>query len=199
MSDFDDALAAAREGDEGGFVTLFRCVQPALLRYLRVVGGPCADDVASDTWVSVVRSLPRFSGDEQGWRAWVLTIARARLHDEQRRAARRPVPVDCEVLLADEADLVDVALAVEHSQSTRAALALVARLPRDQAEVVLLRHVVGLDVAHTARVVGKRAGTVRVTAHRGLKRLAELLQPAAGPAGTDAPVPVGNASDGRSD
>ena len=39
--------------------------------------------------------------------------------------------------------------------------------------MVLLRHVAGFDVPTTARVLGKKAGTVRVAAHRGLARLAE--------------------------
>ena len=195
MSSFADVLAAARKGDEDAFVVLFRSVQPALLRYLRAVGGPLAEDVASDTWLSVVRSLSRFSGDEQGWRAWVFTIARARLHDEQRRAVRRPIPVDSELALDGEADPADVESIVEEGLATRAALALVARLPREQAEVVLLRHVVGLDVEHTARVVGKRPGTVRVAAHRGLRRLSDLL----GEARELTAVRAGNANDASGD
>ena len=54
-----------------------------------------------------------------------------------------------------------------------AALALIARLPRDQAEAVLLRVVVGLDAKAAAKVLGKRAGAVRTAAHRGLRALAE--------------------------
>ncbi len=60
--------------------------------------------------------------------------------------------------------------------STRAALAVIGQLPHDQAEVVLLRVVAGLDVEQVARVVGKRPGAVRVLAHRGLRRLAERLE-----------------------
>jgi RNA polymerase sigma-70 factor (ECF subfamily) len=48
-------------------------------------------------------------------------------------------------------------------------------LPRDQAEVVLLRVVAGLDVAQVATITGKRPGTVRVVAHRALRRLARRL------------------------
>ena len=61
---------------------------------------------------------------------------------------------------------------------TAAAIALIARLPRDQAEAVLLRAVVGLDAGSAGKVLGKRAGAVRVAAHRGLKTLARLLSEA---------------------
>jgi RNA polymerase sigma-70 factor (ECF subfamily) len=59
--------------------------------------------------------------------------------------------------------------------STRAALGLVATLPRDQAEAITLRVVAWLDVSQVAELMGKRLGTVRVLTHRGLRRLAEQL------------------------
>ena len=51
----------------------------------------------------------------------------------------------------------------------------IARLPQDQAEAVVLRVVMGLDAKTAADTLGKRPGAVRTAAHRGLKKLAELL------------------------
>ncbi len=51
--------------------------------------------------------------------------------------------------------------------STETAIARIATLPPDQAEVVLLRVLAGLGVAEVARIMGKRPGTVRVLQHRG--------------------------------
>jgi RNA polymerase sigma-70 factor (ECF subfamily) len=172
---FADHLAAAQRGDEDAFAELFRCVQPQLLRYLHAMAGGAADDVAAETWVSVIKALHKFRGDETGWRSWVFTIARARLVDARRQAARVAIPVDTEVALGTQADPVDVTEYVEELVSTEFALALIGQLPRDQAEAVLLRHVAGLDVPHVAHVLGKRPGAVRVATHRGLKRLAQLL------------------------
>ena len=59
--------------------------------------------------------------------------------------------------------------------STRAALALIATLPADQAEAIALRVVAGLEVSRVAEIMGKRPGTVRVLTHRGLRRLAARL------------------------
>lgn len=173
--DFERWLAAAKQGDEDAFVVLFRSVQPALLRYLRSLGGPLAEDAAAETWVSVVRGLDRFSGDESGWRAWVMTIGRARLRDAQRKAARTPIPIDVAEVYAAVPDSVDVVASVEEIFSTEAALGLIGRLPPDQGEAVLLRYVAGLDVARTAEVLGKKPGAVRVATHRGLRRLATVL------------------------
>lgn len=175
VPEFASRLAAAQAGDEAAFVELFRSVQPSLLRYLTTLGGGLAEDVASDTWVTVVRGLGAFRGDEKGWRSWVFTIAHSRLRDAQRKAARTPMPVDTDDLLRDRAGIVDVGAEIEEMFSTEAALELIGCLPKEQAEVVLLRHVAGMEVAEVAAVVGKRPGTVRVTAHRALKKLADLL------------------------
>ena len=174
-SEFERRLRAAQDGDEACFTELFRSVQPRLLRYLRTVGGGLADDVAAETWLAVVRGLQRFSGDEAQWNAWVFTIARARLVDARRKAARAAVPVDGDILAGVVPAVADISGTVEEMFSTEAALSLIATLPRHQAEVVLLRYVAGLDVGRTADVLGRRPGAVRVTAHRALKRLAGLL------------------------
>jgi RNA polymerase sigma-70 factor, ECF subfamily len=172
---FPAVLAAAQGGDERAFAVLWRELQPAVLRYLRVAAPAAAEDLAGDTWVSVIRGLARFRGDEHDFRAWVFTAARHRAIDWHRQAVRRPsssLPVE---LLTDRPAPDDPAAEVLEAQSTRAALALLAELPADQAEVVALRVLGGLGVAEVARITGKRPGAVRVLAHRGLRRLAQRL------------------------
>ena len=78
-------------------------------------------------------------------------------------------------LLAEQPDTGDTATTALDALSTRNAIAMIASLPCDQAEAVLLRAVVGLDARTAGEVLGKRAGTVRVAAHRGLERLAKQL------------------------
>jgi RNA polymerase sigma-70 factor (ECF subfamily) len=177
---FRSVLAGAQRGDETAFACLFRDVQPALLRYLRVTT-PDAEDVAGETWAAVVSGLRGFRGDEEAFRAWLFTIARHRAADAGRSRHRRPaIPVDPNEAVLTEAagrpaapDTAEVAL---EGISTRAALALVAELPPDQAEIIMLRVVAGLDPADVGRIVGKSAGAVRVTSHRALRRLADLAQ-----------------------
>jgi RNA polymerase sigma-70 factor (ECF subfamily) len=170
--DLAGALNAAAGGDEAGFATLWRALNPALLRYLRVVAGEAADDVASETWLQAVRDLHRFSGDIAAFRVWLFRIARHRGIDERRRAIRRREDPH-EAIGHDDLEVVpDVALQVIENSDTDWALGLIASLPQDQAEAVLLRVVAGLDVAQTAEVLGKRPGAVRVAAMRGLRRLA---------------------------
>ena len=173
---FPETLAAAQRGDESAFTALFRHTQPAVLRYLRVISRDRAEDLAAETWLQVVRGLETFSGHEAAaFRAWVMSIARHRWLDDQRSRGRRPEVVRFE-LPEQAATGTDVAEAVDEIVSTEAALELIARLPRDQAEVVTLRFIADLDVATTAALVGKEPGTVRVLAHRGLRRLETILR-----------------------
>jgi RNA polymerase sigma-70 factor, ECF subfamily len=173
--EFHSVLAAAQEGSQAAFSRLWRDGNPALLRYLRVVAPYAAEDVAAETWLQVVRGLAGFRGDEQGWRAWLFTTARRRALDEARRRSRRPEKALEETLPGQCPAAPDAAdLALERID-TQSALALVARLPAHQAEVILLRVVAGLDNQMVARLLGRSPGAVRVAAHRGLRRMAEIL------------------------
>ncbi|WEO95729.1 RNA polymerase sigma factor [Streptomyces sp. FXJ1.172] len=167
------AVARAQDGDETAFAAAYRIVQPGLLGYLRGLVGEDAEDVASDTWLEIARDLGRFRGDGAGFRGWTATIARNRALDHLRRRRVRPAAPGQDALeLPGRPDTHDQAL---ESLSTERALDLVRTLPRDQAEAVLLRVVVGLDGPAAARVLGKRPGAVRKAAHRGLARLARHL------------------------
>jgi RNA polymerase sigma-70 factor (ECF subfamily) len=171
----EDPVAAAQGGDEAAFRLLYREVQPRLLRYLRSLVGADAEDVAADAWLEIARNLHNFQGDLDAFRGWAATIARHRAVDHLRRLRRRPcadVPIEHLVEMASPDDTADGAL---NAMSTDTAVALIATLPRDQAEAVMLRVVVGLDAESAGKVLGKRPGAVRTAAHRGLRRLAERL------------------------
>ncbi|RKN15329.1 RNA polymerase sigma factor [Micromonospora musae] len=173
-AELSEAVAKARSGDEEAFRFLYRSIQPGLLRYVTALVGADAEDVASETWLQISRDLPSFTGGE--FRAWAITIARNRAMDHLRRQRRRPslpVPVQALNELAGDADTAERA---GESLGTEAALALIATLPPREAEAVLLRAVVGLDAETAGRVLGRRAGAVRTAAHRGLRRLAALLE-----------------------
>ncbi|WP_202425309.1 RNA polymerase sigma factor [Streptomyces sp. HUCO-GS316] len=147
----DTAVARAQDGDETAFAAVYRLVHPGLLGYLRGIAGDEAEDIAAAAWREIARELPRFRGDGRGFRGWTASIARRHALDRPRRggaSARRP----------------------GHSPE-----ALVARLPRAQAEAVLLRHAVRLDEPAVARVMRRPRPVVRVLARRGLRSLARLL------------------------
>jgi len=176
--DFARVLAEAQGGSEDQFAVLWRDANPALLRYLRVLAPENAEDIAAETWMHVIRGLPRFVGDESAWRAWLFTTARRRLIDQARLHKRHPAePLD-DISPGEVPSAPDAAQVAMDNIATESALALVARLPSQQAEVIMLRVVAGLDTEAVATLLGKSPGNVRVIAHRALKKLESLLGPA---------------------
>jgi len=171
------AVLAAQGGDEDAFRTVYRAVQPRLLGYVRtLVGEPDAEDVASEAWLQIARDLHRFSGDADRFRGWTARIARNRALDHLRMRGRRPATGGDESELSDRPAASDTADEAMEALATGSTMSLIAQLPQDQAEAVVLRVVVGLDAKSAAQTLGKRPGAVRTAAHRGLKRLAELLR-----------------------
>jgi RNA polymerase sigma-70 factor (ECF subfamily) len=171
-SQFSDDLVQAWSGDEAAFARIFDRTQPVLLRYLRAMAPGVAEDIASETWLSIVRDLPSFHGEEKAFRGWALAIARHRMVDATRVEARHPaVPMAEPPLPSHAAAEPDTGELVVERAQTRQALALIATLPPDQAEALVLRVVAGLDVAQVAQIMGRSSGAVRVLTHRGLKTL----------------------------
>jgi RNA polymerase sigma-70 factor (ECF subfamily) len=167
---FQSVLHAALTGAEWALTALYRELHPSLLRYLTAQEPLDGEDLASEVWLDVGRGLARFEGDEYAFRGWLFTIARRRLIDHRRARARRRISVPVGELV-DGPDPADVFAEAE----VGAALTCLRRLPSEQAEVVLLRVVAGLDSAQVASVLGKKPGTVRVIQKRALDRLAELV------------------------
>ncbi|WP_314221147.1 RNA polymerase sigma factor [Streptomyces zaehneri] len=170
------AVLAAQNGDETAFRTVYRTVHPRLLGYVRtLVGDLDAEDVSSEAWLQIARDLERFSGDADRFRGWAARIARNRALDHIRMRGRRPATVADETELTGRPAESDTAGEAMEALATGRTLGLIARLPQDQAEAVVLRVVMGLDAKTAAETLGKRPGAVRTAAHRGLKKLAELL------------------------
>jgi RNA polymerase sigma-70 factor (ECF subfamily) len=171
------ALDRAAGGDEAAVATLYRSLNPLLLRYLRHHVGRVAEDVASDVWLALAPQMADFDGGIDRFRALMFTIARRRVIDEYRRNGRQTPTVSFDEEYAeafDRADPCDTeAEAIAQLTAQSAVERLVGCLPADQAEIVLLRVLGDLDVEVVADIVGKSKGAVRVAQHRALQRLQE--------------------------
>ena len=174
-AEFPAVLAAAQDGSEAAFARLWQDANPALLRYLRVGLPECAEDIAAETWLQVVRGLAAFRGEEQAWRSWLFTIARRRTLDEHRRRSRHPEAPYAELPPGTEPAAADAAVQAVGNLGVAELVQAVRELPAQQAEVILLRILADLDNETVARIVGRSPGAVRIAAHRGLRRLARSL------------------------
>jgi RNA polymerase sigma-70 factor (ECF subfamily) len=177
-SALDAVLKSAIKGDETCFSELWRTCNPRLERFLYAqgaMGDPPASDVASETWLQVVRDLPRFKGDFVDFRAWLYQVARNRLIDAVRAKARRPrANVDIDEL-DPMASLDDFADSVVKRDELRQIISKIRDLPPAQSEVLMLRIVGDLSVEETARAMKKSPNAIRVLVHRALKSLREEI------------------------
>jgi RNA polymerase sigma factor (sigma-70 family) len=170
--EFADVLSAAKAGDDAAVTRLYRDAVPRVLGYVRAQGAPDPEDVASEVFVSMVRNLRTFKGDEDDFRGWLFTIAHRRVVDDRRRRGRRPeAPATFEVL--DDASGVggDGEAEALGRLRARGVLEVVDGLTPDQRTVLLLRVVADLSIADIAAIVGKGEPAVKALLRRGLATL----------------------------
>ena len=129
-----------------------------------------AEEVVQDAFVKLVAGNYRIEpGKEVGYlRSMVLNGARSALRKRQVRRAHTPEPPE-PVAAAEEGGVAGA----EHDRM----IAALRRLPEKQASVLALRYYLDLSEADIADTLGIARGSVKSHAHRGLKRLAELLGP----------------------
>jgi RNA polymerase sigma-70 factor, ECF subfamily len=172
----DDVVARAKRGDEAAWRDLYGTHAGRLECWLR--SRPCADaaadvdDVGAEAWLTAAQRIADFTGDTGDFGGWLFQIARMVSNNTHRRSERRatsPVAVDDSAIWGEAAD---VSVLVDGADWTRR---LVATLPSREAEVILCLDVVGLDVAATSMALGISATAVRVSHHRGLRRLRRRL------------------------
>jgi RNA polymerase sigma-70 factor (ECF subfamily) len=167
----------AKAGSALAFAELYdRYVDRVHAFVLRRVGDHAlAEDLTADVFTRMLRRIDTFTFTGSDPIAWLLTIARNRVHDHFRSARFRLERVEAGTGsdLRDEgagpsAGLERAAVVTE----VRAALAL---LRPDHAEVLHLRFVEELSVAEAAQVLGRKEGAVRALQFRALKALAALV------------------------
>jgi RNA polymerase sigma factor (sigma-70 family) len=172
---FDACLAAAKAGAGWAAERIWRSLAPAVVGYLRVQGAAEPEDLASEVFVGVFRSLGSFSGSEEQFRSWVFTIAHRRLVDERRRLGRRPAAAP----LAEAADTASVDRSAEQEALARLSeqrvRELCGRLVGEQRDVLLLRLVGGLTVVEVADALGKSEGAVKALQRRAVAGLRKIL------------------------
>src|SRR3989475_11658253 len=171
----DAALIAAWQGgDEQAAAELVERHARPLARYLAGAGARDADldDLVQETFIRAFRAVDRFRSQCQ-FRTWLLTIGGNVLKDASRRATRaRIVPLD-DQLRATDGDPHERTVAIELEARLQQGLA---RLPRMQREVFLLRAQQGMEYDDIAAALGTTPGAARVHYHHAIKRLKEYVK-----------------------
>jgi RNA polymerase sigma-70 factor, ECF subfamily len=178
--ELDALVARAVRGEREAVGQLLAWLRPLLLRYCRARLGPhngscgSADDVAQEVCLAVLTALPRFTDQGRPFLAFAYRIAANKIADAYRSAARSATDLVEEVPDRPDhgAGPEERAVALDNSERLSA---LLARLPEQQREVLVLRVAVGLPAEEVGRILGLSPVAVRVTQHRALVRLRDLV------------------------
>ena len=109
-------------------------------------------------------ALDTFSGDEEHFRTWVLTIAYRRKVDEFRRRTRRPedsgLPPEVAETRTEVGDVETTAMA---RLRVGGVIDAMAQLTEEQQSVLMLRVLADLPIKDICRITGKSEPAVRLS------------------------------------
>ncbi len=160
-------MAASQQGDRTAYRALLTDCRKWLARYFaRRIAPHQIDDLVQETLVSMHRKLATWDSGRP-FLPWLAAIARYRWIDALRRQH-------------DEAELGDNDAAVPAGdEAVHARLGLdrlLAHLPPAQAQAITLVRIEGASIAEASKISGQSESLVKVNIHRGLKRLAALVE-----------------------
>jgi len=131
-----------------------------------------ARDVVQDTFI---RLYQQDAGKvNTGLKSWLFTVCRNRALDLLRKD-KRLVAMDDEILLSrDSGEASPYQSAVDHER-VKLVKSYIARLPENQATVILLKFEKGYSYQEISAETGLSSGNVGFLIHTGMKRLRSLL------------------------
>jgi RNA polymerase sigma factor (sigma-70 family) len=174
--DDDELIHRALAGDRESYGMLVRRHQEVAFRTAYALCGDAAEaeDATQEAFIRAHGALHRFRRGSP-WRPWLLTIVANEARNRRRAAGRRehlalrvaarPAP--------SHAEAAETVVMV-HAEHDRLAAAL-GRLDEPHRQIVVLRHLLGLDEAECAAALDIRKGTVKSRLSRALARLREEL------------------------
>jgi RNA polymerase sigma factor (sigma-70 family) len=161
-------MALAQAGDAEAYRAVLTACNRWLLRYFsgRIVPGQ-VDDLVQETLVSLHKKRASFDASRP-FLPWLAAIARYRWVDQLRRTYRAK-EVELDETLAQDSG--------EEAMTARVSLErLLGLIPDNQARVIRLVKIDGHSVTEASAQTGQSEPLVKVNIHRGLKKLAALIE-----------------------
>jgi RNA polymerase sigma-70 factor, ECF subfamily len=171
------AVRRAQLGDREALGFLYARYADSVHGYVRsiVLDQHEAEDVTQQVFAKLIHVIGKYEQRDVPFFAWMLRVARNLALDHLRR--RRLVPVE-EIRLSDHGDGDPGA-----GQRLRDLREALEELPKDQCEILVLRHLAGFSPPEIATRTGRSEGSIHGLHHRGRRALrAELTSRGAAPA-----------------
>ena len=164
-----DAVAHAKAGDMNALHFLYVRFADDVCAYVRsIVRDPhTAEDITQVVFTKLMKAIHKYERRDVPFAAWIIRVARNVALDHIR--ASRQIPL-AEVRTSDEGT---EQVGFERALCLREALN---RLPEDQREVLVLRHVAGMSPGEIATRLGKTEASIHGLHHRGRAALQAALR-----------------------
>jgi RNA polymerase sigma factor (sigma-70 family) len=160
-------MRLAQGGDKIAYRALLGSCSKWLTRYYaRRIAPHMIDDLIQETLISLHTKRASYE-TERPFYPWLAAIARYRWIDALRKLTTTEELNERDLPVPHEEDAILSRLSLD---------SLLTRLPPAQANVITLTRVEGRSVKETARITGQSESLVKVNVHRGLKKLAALVE-----------------------
>ena len=163
-----------RQSKEERLSCLFEENFDQIMRYVasRVSNFADAEDLAGEVFVKATASIDKFKEQGAPIQAWLFKIAHNLVIDYQRRRKKiQFVPIEG----MQAADNQDVAKLAEGMVEYQRVIKVLDKLTDDQRRVIELRFLGELTSEETAKVMGKKSGTIRQVQMVALEKIRKLL------------------------
>ncbi|HLH63584.1 MAG TPA: sigma-70 family RNA polymerase sigma factor [Ktedonobacteraceae bacterium] len=205
-SAFTRLLDSARQGESEALSTLYREFLPGVFGYVatRVPDRATAEDLTSEVFLKMVEGIGQLrTGDEAGFVAWILQIARITVAGFYRKREKLPAHVPLESTSGDnEGDTENMPISASHPDSDpvrwteardewNTTVKAMNKLTEEQRQVLVGRLLLGYDVATVARMLGKNENAIKALQFRALHSLHRFLQKDVSP-GETSPIETQN-------
>lgn len=158
----------AQKGDKQAYAVLLEQSSRWLHRFFSQKIAPDAvDDLVQETLVSMHRKIASYD-PTRPFLPWLAAIARYRWVDRLRQTYKHEASsIDFDIAQEGHEDVVGAKISIDR---------LLAHLPEGQADAIRLVKIEGFSIAEAGERTGQTESLVKVNIHRGLKKLAALIE-----------------------
>ena len=165
----------AQGGDKAAYNNLLREIAPYIKNYiLRSLANPeWADDIVQEVLISVHKSLNTYSSDRP-FKPWLMAIINFRRTDYLRKHYNSRQNMQTTL---DDYDFQKMHVTnPEHAGEYKDVEAALQSLPENQRKVFEMIKIQGYSAKEVANEMGMSVSAVKVSAHRTMNKLKEILQ-----------------------
>ncbi len=169
-----ETIKKAQEGDSAVIGALFEEYHASIFRYLYYKVGDfhTAEDLASEVFLRMIRSLVHFQPSSISFQAWLFQIARNLAIDHFRaQKIRISTHLDDQIVTSHE----NTERAVENNMDSEHLRLALDHLSDDQRDVIIMRFIAGMPITETAQTLHKSEDSIKGLQRRALANLRQVL------------------------